>query len=154
MGKEEGTKNIVALNASLTAEQRKESARRAGIASGESRRKKRAMREVLCDMLAADVTEAEIKETLEAMGVQASQDAAICLAMIRKAKKGDVDASRWVRDTSGNKVAEGISIVQEDIPETKIDLSKLSTAELKRMVHRYESVEEENEGSILNEYLN
>ena len=144
MGKEEGTKNIVALNASLTAEERKESARRAGIASGESRRKKRAMRELLCDMLAADVMETEIKEALEAMGVQACQDAAICLAMIRKAKKGDVDASRWVRDTSGNKIAEGISIVQEeDIPVSEMDLSKLSTEELRRMIRKYEADLEE-----------
>ncbi|MBQ8075504.1 MAG: hypothetical protein IJ237_05915 [Oscillospiraceae bacterium] len=133
--------NLVQFNpnrAPKTAEERREQARKAGIASGEARRKKRALRDLLTDMLGAELSdEDEVKKTLEAMGIEASQEAAIGLAMIQKARKGEVEAARFLRDSSGQKISEGIKLETVNDTDT-IDLSHLSNAELTAMIRRAE----------------
>ncbi len=137
--------NLIQFNptySSLTPEERRDRARKAGIASGEARRKKRALRDLLTDMLGAELPEEdEVRNTLETMGVEASQEAAIALAMIQKARKGEVEAARFLRDSSGQKISEGLTL--ETIEKSDvIDLSRLSNAELTAMIRRAEKQNE------------
>lgn len=71
-----------------TPSQRRESARKAGIASG----KARSLKKIALEMLAAGAGDEIIK------------------AMIAKAKRGDVRAAEFVRDTSGQKPKEAIEV--------------------------------------------
>lgn len=88
-------------NRSLTPSERRESASRAGKASGESRRRKAALRDNLNIMLTLEIDSPEWKPILEAMGLDCTVESAINGALVREAIAGDVNAYRILRDTVG-----------------------------------------------------
>lgn len=94
-------------NSQRTPKQRRENAQKAGIASGEARRKKRDLKLAMQALLEADVKD---KRTGEIM----SGAEAIALAQYRKAMKGDAKAFELVRDTSGQKPVEKVEQVNID----------------------------------------
>lgn len=94
-------------NSERTPKQRRENAQKAGIASGEARRKKRDLKLAMQALLEADVKD---KRTGEIM----SGAEAIALAQYRKAMKGDTKAFEVVRDTSGQKPVEKVEQVNID----------------------------------------
>lgn len=90
--------------------------KKGGIASGEKRREKKAMKDTLETLLqmplkagkAADLD--EIKDIAALKGKNITVQEAIMLAQIQKAMKGDTKAAEYVRDTSGNKLKEGVEL--------------------------------------------
>ena len=94
-------------NSERTPKQRRENAKKAGIASGEARRKKRDLKLAMQALLEADIKD---KRTGEVM----SGAEAIALAQYRKAMKGDAKAFELVRDTSGQKPVEKVEQVNID----------------------------------------
>lgn len=107
--------NLIPQSERTKAEQR-EIARKGGIASGKARREKKAMKETLETLLkmplkagkAADLD--EIKDIAALKGENITVQEAIMLAQIQKAMKGDTKAAEYVRDTSGNKLKEGVEL--------------------------------------------
>ena len=107
--------NLIPQSERTKAEQR-EIARKGGIASGEKRREKKAMKETLETLLqmplksgkATDLD--EIKDIAALKGKNITVQEAIMLAQIQKAMKGDTKAAEYVRDTSGNKLKEGVEL--------------------------------------------
>ena len=107
--------NLIPQSERTKAEQR-EIARKGGIASGEKRREKKAMKETLETLLqmplksgkAVDLD--EIKDIAALKGKNITVQEAIMLAQIQKAMKGDTKAAEYVRDTSGNKLKEGVEL--------------------------------------------
>ena len=107
--------NLIPQSERTKAEQR-EIARKGGIASGEKRREKKAMKETLETLLqmplksgkATDLD--EIKNIAALKGKNITVQEAIMLAQIQKAIKGDTKAAEYVRDTSGNKLKEGVEL--------------------------------------------
>lgn len=91
-------------NEARTPEERRENARKAGIASGDARRAKRTMREVL-EILLETVDKDSDKTNIEVMMASA----------VRKAMNGDLKAMEFVRDTSGQK------------PDTQITVKDIKT---------------------------
>jgi hypothetical protein len=91
-------------NEQRTPEERRENARKAGVASGEARRAKKTMRDVLEMLLEAKAPESD-KTNIEAMMAKA----------VLKALGGDLKAMEFVRDTSGQK------------PDTQITVKDLKT---------------------------
>ncbi len=93
----------------MTPEQRKENGRKGGIASGEAKRKKKAMRErleVLLDLPLKPGKSADldsIKNLAALKGKNITVQDALMLAQIQKALKGDTTAAAFVRDTVGEK---------------------------------------------------
>ena len=93
--------------ANMTPEQRREAGRKGGIASGEAKKKKKAMRETLDVLLSmptksgknADIE--SIKNFAALKGKNISVQEALVIAMLQKAIKGDVKAAEWIRDTAG-----------------------------------------------------
>lgn len=91
----------------MTPEQRRENGRRGGIASGEAKRKKKAMRErleILLDLpmksgKGADIE--TIKNYAALKGKNITVQDAMMIAQIQKALKGDTNAAVFVRDTAG-----------------------------------------------------
>ena len=94
-------------NSERTPKQRRENAQKAGIASGEARRKKRDLKLAMQALLEADVKDKRTGETM-------SGAEAIALAQYRKALKGDDKAFRIVGEYSGQKPVEKVEQVNID----------------------------------------
>lgn len=94
-------------NEQRTPSERRENAKKAGIASGEARRKKRDLKLAMQALLEADVKDKRTGETM-------SGAEAIALAQYRKALKGDAKAFELIRDTSGQKPVEKVEQVNID----------------------------------------
>ncbi len=82
-------------NSDRTPSERRKNARKAGIASGEARRRKRDIKRALDALLEKDIT-AKNGETMT--GAEA-----IALKLMEKALKGDVKAFEVLRDSAGQK---------------------------------------------------
>lgn len=93
----------------LTPKQRRENARKAGKASAEAKKRRKAMRESLEVLLNLGMSEGEITdpETVkcwnELQGKNITVQDAVLVKQIMKAVKGDTKAAEFVRDTSGNR---------------------------------------------------
>lgn len=103
MANEQNLMSVQELNARKTPEERSESARKAGIASGAARRKKRSMQQSIKMIMNLGVDEATAK-TLEKLGI-ATEDqtilSAINVAMAMKAMRGDTAAAGYLAKYSG-----------------------------------------------------
>lgn len=79
-----------------TSEQAREYGRKGGLASVEAHAKKKRLKEALEVLL-------EMQDEEAVAGIDQTNALAIAMAMVKKAKKGDVQAAVYVRDTSGEK---------------------------------------------------
>lgn len=95
--------NLVPMS-SRTSEEQAEIRKMGGVASGEARRAKKTMREVL-EVLLETVDKGSDKTNIEVMMASA----------VRKAMNGDLKAMEFVRDTSGQK------------PDTQITVKDIKT---------------------------
>ena len=97
--------------ANMTPEQRRENGRKGGIASGEAKRKKKAMRERLEILLELPMRTGKgaelenIKNFAALKGKNITVQDAMMIAQIQKALKGDTTAAAFVRDTAGENPA-------------------------------------------------
>ncbi|MBC2870427.1 hypothetical protein H7271_02255 [Bittarella massiliensis] len=100
----DGRKNLIPLSA-RDPQERREIARKGGLASGAARRRKRTFGQVFAALLpravALDGLD-EIARLAEGLGPVTAQEA-IALALICKAMKGDTPAFNAIRDTLGEK---------------------------------------------------
>lgn len=120
----------------LTSEQLRERATNGGIASGKARREKKAMKDTLATLLSMPLKDGmahdidEIQSIASLNGKNITVQEAIMLAQIKKAVKGDTRAAEFVRDSSGNKLKEGIEISGE----INNPFAELSTEDLKKLI--------------------
>lgn len=127
--------------ASLTPEQRRENARRAGIASAASRKQCKLQREILKDIMSLDCDDEEAALACQALGLDASFANAANLAVIRRAVRGDVECMRYIRDTMGEKPTESMQLGVFNTPVKALDMTKLSDAELEALADRSDAGE-------------
>lgn len=121
----------------LTSEELRARATKGGIASGKARREKKAMKDTLSTLLAmplqsdtvADLEEVQSIAALNGKNITVQE--AIMLAQIKKAVKGDTKAAEFVRDSSGNKLKEGIELSGA----VNNPFAGLSTEELKKLIY-------------------
>lgn len=126
--------NINDWQSALTQEQRTENARRAGLASAESRKKYKTFRECMQTILSLEVSDEALRAELEKMGLDPSYSNAISMAAIRKAAAaGDIEAARFTRDTVGEKPTEALNLGITGKPVKALDLSQLSDEELEAL---------------------
>ena len=103
-----------------TKEEQKVIARKGGKASGKARREKRAFKETLQMLLNLTMQEGdatspeEIRSLADLKGANLTVDQAILFAQIKKAMKGDTSSAVFIRDTSGNKLAEEVKVGEID----------------------------------------
>lgn len=104
--------NLISL-ADRTTEEQREIATLGGIASGEARRKKKAMKEQAELLLSLPLNDKRLKEKVESMGVDPN-DVDNQMAMITsiwfKAMKGDVSAATWLRDVCGENPTNNVNV--------------------------------------------
>lgn len=111
-------------------------ATKGGIASGKSRREKKAMKETLAALLCMPLKNGkstpleEVKSIAALKGKNITVQEAIMLAQIQKAVKGDTRAAEFIRDSSGNKLKDGVEISGN----INNPFAGLSTEELKKLI--------------------
>ena len=114
----------------LSVERQREIQRMGGAKFAENSRRAKTLRDGLKTILSLDLPEADKdRKALELLGIDPSWANALNLAAIKKAKKGDIDAQRYVRDTSGEKPADEVSL------SGRVDLSDLTDAQLQAMAN-------------------
>lgn len=79
-----GNTNNLIPNSERTPEERKEIARKGGLKSGEAKRRKANLRKAVKNIFEMDVPDVELKDTLESMGVDASIENALVIALVKK----------------------------------------------------------------------
>lgn len=78
--------------------------------------------------------EEEIVSTLKEMGIEDPTGAdAIMLAQYLKARRGDTEAARFIRDTAGEKPSQQVELNLLDKPIDAIDFSTLDDAQLEML---------------------
>lgn len=131
---QEGYPNLIHPGIDRSTEEARANGAKGGRASGESRRRRKTFRESLLTILSMPVDDPDLKAALEALGLDPTFQTAIDLAQVRQAQKGDTDASRFVRDTVGEKPSDQVEIGGlADRPIATIDMSKLSDDDLRRL---------------------
>lgn len=127
-----GYENIKDANNNRTPGERRELAKIAGKASGESRRRKANFRKTLNMLLTAEIDSEEWKPVLESLGVECTLESALLMAQIKEAMQGNTKAAYFVAQYAG----------QSDKPEEDIRNREADT-ELKQA--RKQAVTGENE---------
>lgn len=90
--------------------------RKGGIASGNARREKKAMKETLKALLTLPLEESQIVdiETIQSLatleGRNITVQEAILLQQVKKAMDGDTKAAEYVRDTAGEKPTDKVEL--------------------------------------------
>lgn len=105
----------------MTPEERKENGRKGGFASGEAKRKKKALKdrlEILLEMPMKNGKEADIdaiKNFAAIKGKNITVQDAMMIAQIQKALKGDTQAAVFIRDTVGQNPATRVEMEVEPV---------------------------------------
>jgi len=116
-----------------TENEAREKGKRGGKKSGEVRRNKKAMREVLMELLDMPIENCGLDSFTslrDIKGKNITAQQAMCVAMIKKAMGGDVSAAIFVRDTSGNKPkdeSENISDIAKNFAAAVILADKIKS---------------------------
>ena len=126
----------------MSAEEHRAASSRGGLAGAETRRRKKNLREVTRALLEAAPlpdTDPELIAALEAAGLDKDNQGVMMLAALRKSAAGDIEASRFVRDTSGQAPSQQVELGGIDgKPIEVMDLSGLSTEELNKLLSKPE----------------
>ena len=137
-----GTPENLVQNRDYSPEQRREWAQKAGLASGEARRRRKSSMEIMRAMLSCELTEEEGAKELKALGMDTSYGAGIALMQARRAIMGDTEAARFCRDTAGDKPTEALTLALTDKPVKAMDLTQLSDDQLRAMIAAREDASE------------
>ena len=109
----ETSKNLIPQSERTKDEQR-EIAMQGGIASGESRKRKKLLRECLEELLD---TEQEVK--INGVTLKKTNAELLSVTLMKKALKGDVKAFEVLRDTAGEKPIDKVMVA--DVDQSVID---------------------------------
>lgn len=122
-----GNPNNLVQNKEQTPEERRKNAKKAGIASGQSRREKKFIQESLQKLLNGKyyIGDEESKKQLGGYD-------ALAQAMILKAISGDVQAFKEIRDTIGEKPKDTVGFESESLTGIKISFVNKSNPNKKK----------------------
>ena len=118
-------------------EEKHEIAVAGGKACGVARRRRAAMRAVARTMLDTELrTNDKLRDELNDRGFQDfTEAAAVLLAQLNRARAGDTEAAKFLRDTSGQRPADQVAIGNlDDKPFETLNLSELTEADLHRLI--------------------
>ena len=128
-----------------TGEQQVKVARKGGIASGEARRRKKAMRDTAKMLLDMQVPKAakELKQKLAVMGISEEDftyQTAVMVGVINQAMKGNTKAAAFLRDTVGENPA-------HELRERELD-QKIAEFEYHKQMEEAQRKESESTSSL------
>ena len=123
---QDGTANLKPQN-TRTKEEQRLIASMGGKASGEARRRKKAMREIAKEILSMPLKDEELDEIVafaEVKGKNITVSQAALFAQAQKALQGDTSALTFLRDTAGEKPVEQVE-VSGDIAAAAANIRKM-----------------------------
>ncbi len=132
-------------------EEAREAGRKGGVASGKTRRRKKAMKQAAAMLLNMDVSSSgafgkEMKKRLVALGLDEDdvtyQDALLA-SILLEAMKGDVRAAEFMRDTAGE--SPYMDVKKQELKLRKEELRFRQELEMKKGANEAESEEGEKE---------
>ena len=142
MPKEDGYKNLIPFD-QRTEEAQRQIRSMGGKASSEKQRRRKTQAEIIRQIMELKLTPEEGADKLEALGLDPTWATDANVAVMQKARKGDVESLRYLRDTIGEKPREGLEIGNLDgQPLSTIDLSTLSDEQLRAMIAARETADE------------
>lgn len=95
--------NLIPFNVQTEKEQREKQSN-GGKKSGEVRRQKKKMKDVMNLMLSLDLTDEKAKQVLKNLGIQDEDmniQTAVVFSQVKRAIAGDIDSAKFCRDTAG-----------------------------------------------------
>ena len=114
-----------------------------GKASQAKQRRRKTQAEIIRSIMDLKLTPEEGAEALEALGLEPTWATDANVAVMRKARGGDVESLRYLRDTIGEKPREGLEIGNLDgQPLSTVDLSQLSDDQLRAMIAAREDADQ------------
>jgi hypothetical protein len=128
-----GQHNVNAWVAGLSPEERQAHFERVGKAELETKRRKRLMRDVLQEMMTLEVPDDTLAAKLQDFGVDPTVVNGLMYQAIRTGLGGDIEATRFLRDTLGEKPTEAFNMNLTGKPVKALDLSSLSDQELEAL---------------------
>ena len=142
MPKEEGWGNITPLNQrSLEEQWRIRSA--GGKASQAKQKRRKTQAEIIRQIMELKLTPEEGADKLEALGLDPTWATDANVAVMQKARRGDVESLRYLRDTIGEKPREGLEIGNLDgQPIATLDLSAMTDDQLRALIASREPADE------------
>lgn len=125
-----------------SAKEKEEFHRQGGIASGQSKRRRKTFAETLRAVLASEYPVEEAKRKLQDMGLDGTWMDQLSQAQVDKASRGDTEAFRAVRDTIGENPKQAVDVGLTSGPVSGMDLSQLSDDQLRAMIAAREEADE------------
>ena len=116
--------------------------RQGGIASGQSKRRRKTFAETLRAVLASEYPVEEAKRKLQDMGLDGTWMDQLSQAQVDKASRGDTEAFRAVRDTIGENPRQAVDVGLTSGPVSGMDLTQLSDDQLRAMIAAREEADE------------
>ena len=116
--------------------------RQGGIASGQSKRRRKTFAETLRAVLASEYPVEEAKRKLQDMGLDGTWMDQLSQAQVDKASRGDTEAFRAVRDTIGENPRQAVDVGLTNGPVSGMDLTQLSDDQLRAMIAAREEADE------------
>ena len=116
--------------------------RQGGIASGQSKRRRKTFAETLRAVLASEYPVEDAKKKLQSMGLDGTWMDQLSQAQVDKASRGDTEAFRAVRDTIGENPRQAVDVGLTNGPVSGMDLSQLSDDQLRAMIAAREEASE------------
>lgn len=114
-----------------------------GKASQAKQRRRKTQAEIIRQIMELKLTPEEGAAKFEALGLDPTWATDANVAVMQKARKGDVESLRYLRDTIGEKPRDGLEIGNLDgQPLSTIDLSTLSDETLRAMIAARETTDE------------
>ena len=142
MPKEDGYKNLIPFD-QRTEEAQRQIRSMGGKASSEKQRRRKTQAEIIRQIMELKLTPEEGADKLIEMGLDPTWATDANVAVMQKARKGDVESLRYLRDTIGEKPRDGLEIGNLDgQPLSTIDLSSLSDEQLQAMIAAREQSEQ------------
>ena len=115
--------NLIPFTSNQNRDEAKKNGHKGGVASGKARREKRKMRERVEFLLSLPFPDnltskdgRNIKDTMKMLGMDdedLDNGMAITIAMYNEALKGNVKASTFLRDTSGEKPVDKVEVTKD-----------------------------------------
>ena len=121
--------NLIPANKRSKSELR-EMTRKGGINSGRSRRKKADLKKAFETILQADVSSNKVKQQLETLGFEATNEMALAMVMMQKAMKGDVRAFEQISKLTATEAKDSLDKKEqrERIKAIQLENEKRKTA--------------------------
>lgn len=142
MPKEDGYKNLIPFD-QRTEEAQRQIRSMGGKASSEKQRRRKTQAEIIRQIMELKLTPEEGADKLEALGLDPTWATDANVAVMQKARKGDVESLRYLRDTIGEKPRDGLEIGNLDgQPLSTIDMSALTDDQLRSMIAAREQSDE------------